>query len=224
MASHVLQSLAVRLGGGRSLWAVAAFLFPTLAIVKDDSVALAMLLFVGETLLASALLAIRVMVSRRASHTQPGAASRLHEAWRVLLFFVGPFSLACAFMLAVVTFIETSNGGLQVDMRAFLDRAAWMALALLASAVIESLLAPVRTVHWIESGISWQGSRTAVLFLAVLVGWPVMLVTGTTQGFFWIFFMLRLLSDLGSLRASERERIRARIFGEPYVPGASALP
>jgi len=46
-----------------------------------------------------------------------------------------------------------------------------------------------------------------------------MLFTGTTQSFFWVFFGLRLLSDLGSLKPGERERIRAQMFGEPFNPG-----
>ena len=58
------------------------------------------------------------------------------------------------------------------------------------------------------------------MILAVVLGWPVMLFTGTTQSFFWTFFGLRLLSDLGSLRPTERERIRAQMFGPPYAPGA----
>ncbi len=221
MSSHVLQSLVGRLGAGRGLWAFTAFLFPTLAIVEDDSVALAMLLFVGETLLASALLGVRVMTSRRAHVADAPAAWRLHEAWRVLLFFVGPFSLACAVMLSAVTAIEASKGGLHLDLGAFLDRGKWMALMLVASVVIDTLIAPVRSVHWLETSVAWQGSRTAVMFLSVLVGWPFMLFFGTTQAFFWVFFALRLLADLGSLAPGERERIRAQMFGEPYaVPRA----
>ncbi len=221
MASHVLQTIGARLGAGRGLWAFVAFLFPTLAVVRDDSVALAMLLFVAETLLASALLGVRVAASRRAHGSDVTAAYRLHEAWRVLLIFVGPFSLACAFMLGAVTAIEASKGGIHVDLAAFLDRGKWMALLLVASVAIDTLVAPVRSVHWLETSVAWQGSRTAVMFLAVLVGWPFMLFTGTTQAFFWIFFALRLLTDIGSLQPGERERIRTQMFGEPYAPPAT---
>jgi hypothetical protein len=72
-------------------------------------------------------------------------------------------------------------------------------------------------VTWLETGVAWQGSRTAVLFLCVLLGWPLMLFTGTTQSFFWIFFALRLLSDFGSLKPGERERIRTTMFGDAYL-------
>ncbi len=116
--------------------------------------------------------------------------------------------------------IEADKGRLQGTWTDFADRARWMALMLCASAVIDSVLAPVRSVHWLEIGVSWQGSRTAVLCLAVLLGWPIILVMGTAQGFVWTFFVLRLLSDVGSLRQSERERIRATMFDRPGDPAA----
>ena len=216
MASHAWQSLVTRFGAGHGLWSLAAFLFPAVAILKDESVALAMLLFLMETLLASGLLAARVAVSRRVMRADPGAAHRLREVLKVLLWFVLPFSLGCAVMLGAVTFIEIDKGRATFDAAQHIDRAKWMAVALLASAVLDSLIAPVRSVTWLETGVAWQGSRTAVLFLCVLLGWPLMLFTGTTQSFFWIFFALRLLSDFGSLKPGERERIRSTMFGDAY--------
>ena len=71
--------------------------------------------------------------------------------------------------------------------------------------------------------MAWQGSRTAVMTLVLMLGWPVMLFSGTSQGFFWIFFALRLLSDLGGLRPGERERIRARMFDKPARESTSDL-
>jgi hypothetical protein len=202
---------------GARLWALAAFFFPTLAIVQDQSVVLAMLLFVMETMLASLVLAMRVGLSRRAASGEPAVVWRLREAWRVLLFFVWPFSLVCAVMLGAVTIIEIDKGRLQGSLAEFGDRARWMALTLLVAATLDTVLAPVRSVHWLETGVAWQGSRTAVLFLAVLLGWPIILFTGSGQGFFWTFFVLRLLSDFGGLKRGERERIRAQMFGAPLT-------
>ena len=221
MSHHSLLSAGMRIGAGHGLWSIASFLFPAFAILKDESVSLAMLLFLLETLLASALLAARVGVSRRVMRADPGASHRLRETLKVLLLFVLPFSLGCGVMLGAVTFIEIDKGRATFDAALHIDRAKWMAVALLASAVLDSLIAPVRSVTWLETGVAWQGSRTAVLFLCVLLGWPVMLFTGTTQAFFWIFFFLRLLSDFGSLKPGERERIRATMFGAPYPPNAS---
>lgn len=218
MAHPALSSLATRFGAGHGLWSIVAFLFPTLAIVQDGSVAVAMLLFLTETLIASALLAARLGVSMRVLGRDRAARQRLREIGKVLLIFVTPFSLACAVMLGVVTFIEVDKGRATFDAAQFADRVRWMGTMLLASAVLDSVLAPVRSVQWLETSVAWQGSRTAVMFLCVLLGWPVMLFTGTTGGFFWIFFALRLLSDLGSLKSGERERIRTNMFGEPHRP------
>jgi hypothetical protein len=219
MAHPVLGSLATRFGAGHGLWSIVAFLFPMLAVVKDDSVAMAMLLFLLETLMASAVLVVRLSASRRAARDDHEARRRLGEAIRMVQFFVLPFSLGCAVLLGAVTFIEVEKGRAAFDAASHLDRAKWMTLSLFASAGLDSIIAPIRSVTWLETGVSWQGSRTAVMILVVLLGWPVMLFTGTTQSFFWTFFGLRLLSDLGSLRPAERERIRAQMFGEPFNPG-----
>jgi hypothetical protein len=220
MARHALLSMGTRFSAGHGLWSLVAFLFPAAALIKDDSVGMAMLLFLLETLLASALLVARLAASRRAAGADHEARRRLGEAIRTLQFFVLPFSLGCAVLLGAATFIEVEKGRAAFEVAAHVDRAKWMAVSLLASACLDSVIAPIRSVTWLETGVSWQGSRTAVMTLVLILGWPVMLLTGTTQSFFWIFFGLRLLSDLGSLKRGERERIRCRMFGPPYVPGA----
>jgi len=219
MARQALLSLGTRFSAGHGLWSLVACFFPAAALIKDDSVAMAMLLFLLETLMAAALLVVRLSTSRRAARDDHEARRRLGEAIRMVQFFVLPFSLGCAVLLGVVTFIEVEKGRAAFDVASHLDRAKWMALALLASACLDSIIAPIRSVTWLETGVSWQGSRTAVMILVVLLGWPVMLFTGTTQSFFWVFFGLRLLSDLGSLKPGELERIRAQMFGEAYTPG-----
>ena len=164
MVRHALTSIGTRFSAGHGLWSIVAFFFPAFAIVKDESVSLAMLLFLLETLLASALIAARVGVSRRAMRADAEAARRLLEALKVLLLFVLPFSLGCAVTLGVATFVEVDKGRATFDASVHIDRATWMAVALLASAVLDSVIAPVRSVTWLETGVAWQGSRTAVLF------------------------------------------------------------
>ena len=218
---QALVHLATRVGAGQGLWSLAAFLFPTLALVRDESVALAMLLFSSETLIASGLLLARLWIARRHAEEQD-ARRRLTEVHRLLVVLVLPFTAVCIVMVAAVTLIEHGNrGGLDGVGTLFVERGRWMALMLVAAATLDTLIAPVRSVHWLEIGASWQWSRTAVFFLTVLLGWPVMLYTGTTQGFFWIFFGFRLLSDLGTLMPGERERIRKTTFGEPFTPAMS---
>ncbi len=110
MARQALLSLGTRFGAGHGLWSIVAFLFPMLAVVKDDSVGMAMLLFLLETLMASALLVVRLSASRRAARDDHEARRRLGEAIRMVQFFVLPFSLGCAMLLGVVTFIEVAEG------------------------------------------------------------------------------------------------------------------
>jgi hypothetical protein len=217
-----LASILSRLGAGRAAWAAIAFLFPTLAIVQDGNVAIAMLLFIIETLLATALLGGRLAIATRAGAGDGDARARLGEVRKLLLILVLPFSVACGVMLAAVTGIEHANTGRFAGAATGLaTRASWMAAALLASAILDTVIAPVRSVQWLETSAAWLWSRTAVMFLTMLIGWPVMLFTGTSQAFAWIFFVFRLLTDLGTLRPGERERIRAVAFGGPREPDPS---
>ena len=141
MASHHWQSLGTRFGAGHGAWALVAFFFPTLAIVKDDSVILAMLLFVLETLLAATVLCVRAVAASRIGGFDDPARRRAEEARRVLQFFVAPFSLGCLVMFGAVAFIEFAKGRLPLDgLQLFGERARWMAGMLLASAVIDSLI------------------------------------------------------------------------------------
>jgi hypothetical protein len=219
MARPIATAMLGRLGAGRGAWSIAAFLFPTLALVEDGRVAIAMLLFVMETLLASALLGARIFVASRASHVEPDAQARLREIRRLLLILVLPFSLVCGVMLGAVTLIEHANTGrFEGQAATFVSRASWMAGVLLASAVLDAVVAPVRSVPWLEATAAWQWSRTAVLFLTMLIGWPVMLFSGTSQAFAWIFFAFRLLTDVATLMPGERERIRGVVFGGPREP------
>ena len=89
-----------------------------------------------------------------------------------------------------------------------------MALALIGGAVLDSLLAPVRTVTWSSSWL--RGRRavgTSVLVIAFLVGTPYMVWSGHSQAYFWIWVVLRLFSDVNTLRLSERERLRLHFLG-----------
>lgn len=206
-----------RLGAGQGVWAIAAFFFPAVAVIKDDSVAVAMLLFLLETLLASLILAARVAGATR-STTDLRTRQRLVEVRRVLQFFVAPFGLGTAALLGAVTAIEAAKGTLPPgSLDTLRDRATWMTVWLVAGAGLDVLMAPVRTVPWLEGAVSWQASRTAVMAFALMIGWPIMLAMGSTQAYAWVFFALRLLSDIGSLTPRERERIRERTFGQPFV-------
>jgi hypothetical protein len=218
MTAHGWQSLGTQAGAG--LWAGASFLFPAFSVWHDASVALAMVLYVLETVLASFLLAVRIAVARRARAGTPEARGRLQRALRLLAQLVIPFSIVPGMLLLGYALIDEQQGRLTLDVAWHAERARWMAFALVAGATLDSLLAPVRSVIWLESAAAWQASRTSVLVVAFLIGTPIMLYSGSSQAYFWVWFGLRLLSDVNALRPTERERLRlhflgpdARVFG-----------
>ena len=205
-------SLGARAIAGRGLWVGTSFAFPALALFKDDSVALAMVLFILETLLGSAVLVVRMRGARRAT-SEPDAAARIGKAMRLLGEFVLPFSLVPCILLVAFTALDAERVDLRTWYATYASRAQGMALLLLAGAALDSLIAPVRTVAWLETAAAWQASRTSVLVLAFLLGVPVMIATSSTQGFFWAYFGLRLFGDLNGMRPSERERLRTHFLG-----------
>ena len=214
MTSTAGQTLGARVGAqaGAGVWTSASFLFPALSVWHDASVALAMVLFVLETLLASTLLGVRIALARRGVHDHD-AAGRLRKVARLLLQLVLPFSLVPGVLLLGYASIDAQQGRLSVDVDGYAERARWMGTVLLGGAVLDSLLAPVRSVTWIESAAAWQASRTSVIVIAFLIGTPIMLWSGNSQGYFWAWFGLRLFSDVNALRPSERERLRLHFLG-----------
>ena len=124
-----------------------------------------------------------------------------------------PFSLVPGVLLLGYAAIDAQQGRLSVDVDGYAERARWMALVLLGGAVLDSLLAPVRSVTWLESAAAWQASRTSVIVIAFLIGTPIMLWSGNSQGYFWAWFGLRLFSDVNALRPAERERLRLHFLG-----------
>jgi hypothetical protein len=212
MALQSALSQGVRAIAGRGVWVGTSFAFPALALFKDDSVALAMVLFILETLLGSAILAVRLRLARRAS-TEPEASARVGKALRLLGEFVLPFSVVPCFLLIAFTAIDAQRVDVWAWYATYASRAQGMALLLVAGAVLDTLIAPVRTVMWLETAAAWQASRTSVLVLAFMLGVPVMILKNTTQGFFWAYFGLRLFSDINGLRPDERERLRVHFLG-----------
>ena len=177
MAVHVWQTLGGRVGAqaGAGLWVGASFLFPALSVWRDDSVALGMVLFVLETVLASVLLVARITLARRAVPADLEASARLHKALRLIMEMALPFSLVPGVLLLGFAILDAQDGRVALDVAGHVARAGWMALMLVASAALDSVLAPVRTVAWLESAAAWQASRTSVLVIAFLLGTPFML-------------------------------------------------
>ena len=156
---------------------------------------------------------MRVLLARRVAADTPETRSRLDKALRLLLQMVLPFSLVPGVLLLGYAAIDGQQGRLDIGFDDYLERARWMAIMLFGGALLDTVMAPVRSVDWLESAAAWQGSRTSVLVIGFLVGTPLMLWFGNSQAYLWPWMALRLFADLNGLRPSERERLRLHLLG-----------
>jgi hypothetical protein len=88
------------------------------------------------------------------------------------------------------------------------DRGQWMAVIILASAVVDTLVAPVRTAEWLQASVALQMNRTILLHPVIMFGYLIFGITGSLAGMVMIFIVGRLLMDLNALRSGTRERAR----------------
>jgi hypothetical protein len=211
-ASDALGTWA-RSVAGQAVWSGASLLVPAFAILRDGSVALAVALYGIETVVGAAVLATRIRGTRRS--LSPGAedATRLAAA-RSLLATTMFFSLVLSALLLVFFYAyDLEPGGLRAVTASVGSRASWLVAAVLAGACLDALLAPVRSVAWLESAAAWQARRLAAPALAYLPGVALTAWQGTSQGFLWPWFLLRLWVDFAGLFPHQREVARREFLG-----------
>ncbi|BCS34578.1 hypothetical protein TBR22_A38060 [Luteitalea sp. TBR-22] len=208
-----LGSLLARFGAGRGLWSIVAFVFPSAALVQGEHYGIAVLLFVAETAIALALLGVRLAIAWRASAAEPEVRARLKRTRRsvpgaLLMILVG--------LVWGVGFAGVALGLSPPDdlLDTMMARARPMVGGLLLAAILDTVVAPVRSPAWLETGIAWQASRASVVIVSILIGLPIAYFFGG-QGMLWSFLGLRLFADLGGMKPGERERIRATMFDGP---------
>lgn len=221
-----VSAVGLRFGAGHGLWSLAAFLFPSLALARGEPLSVAMGLFLLETLAAVTLLSARLGVAWLATRNDPDARAPMrrvvHGLWGVLLMT----AIAAGYGLAVVVgalYVE----GAEEAWPELLARGRWLLVVLTGTAVLDSIVAPVRAPRWLETNLAWQASRSSVLVVSILLGIPLALWMRSPVAFVWPFLGLRLIADVGGLRASERERIRSLMFDAPdraSTPGATGTP
>ena len=165
-----------------------------------------MVLFVLETLLASALLGVAHRL-RPTSGARPATRPRrLRQGARLLLQLVLPFSLVPGVLLLGYAAIDAQQGpALRSMSTAMPERARWMAMFCWGAPCWTRCWRRCVRSTWIESAAAWQASRTSVMVIAFLIGTPLMLWSGNSQGYFWVWFGLRLFS-----RRQRAAAVRAR--------------
>lgn len=219
MARDALLSLGARSFAGRGLWGIAAFLFPSLAAAEQDGAAAAVLLYLTETIVALAILWLRLQVAWRASRGDAPTHARLSRTRRGLAGVLLMILVCVVWGLGLVGFLTVTSEPRAV-WATFAERSGPMVAMLLLAAVLDTIVAPVRTPAWLETGFAWQASRSSIVVVSMLIGVPLAFWFGPTA-LVWSFLGLRLFADLGGLKRSERERIRANLFDGP-APDPSA--
>lgn len=219
MPRALLTALPSTAWFGWSVRSAAALGFPSLAVLDDRQPALAILLYLLEVILASCLLLVRTSTPlvtgwfRRAGHTREDAVAHrgLRRARDLAgaVVFVGIVGAPFLWIAALLGAPDTPWQALQHDV---LERGRWIALVLLASAVLDSLLAPVRSVEWLQASVAMQMNRVILLHPVIMVGWGLFAVTGSLLGMVGIFVVGRLLMDLNALFGNARENARQQWF------------
>lgn len=215
VASALLQFL--RLRGGQTIWTVATGAVPSLSLLAGEPLWIAVALFWAETMLASVVVGVRVALRWRDAHRRGAAHERHHlvEVGRVLGLLVGGFNLTLGVIGGFVLLISIQKGTIEVDETHMLfDRLRLLAIGLACAGLYDTLFAPSHSIRWLQSVAAWQWSRTAVLFVGLFVAAVAGLAIGERWAL-WGFLSVRVLTDLGALRGSERERIRAQVFYDP---------
>ena len=220
MARDVIGSLGARAFAGRGLWGIAAFLFPSLAAVEQDGAAAAVSLYLTETAVALAILWFRLQVALRASRDDAPTHARLTRTRRGLPGVLLMILVCLVWGVGLVGYLTVMSEPRAV-WATFVERSGPMVAALLLAALLDTIVAPVRTPAWLETGFAWQASRSSVVVVSMLIGVPLAFWLGP-PALVWSFLGLRLVADLGGLRRSERERIRANMFDGPAVPDPAA--
>jgi len=215
---QALVSIGMRSAAGRGLWGIAAFLFPSLAAVEQDGAVAAVLLYLTETVVALAILWVRLQVAWRASSGDPVTRPRLARTRHALGGVVIMVSVCLVWGLGLAG-VLTAMSEPRAVWETFAGRSGPMIAMLLLAALLDTIVAPVRTPAWLETGFAWQASRSSVIVVSMLIGVPLAFWLGP-PALVWSFLILRLLADLGGLRRSERERIRANLF-DLAGPGSS---
>jgi hypothetical protein len=212
----VLSALALRSQLGATVRTIAAVLFPAVAVLEDHAPELGILLYLLETALSSALLLVRTVtnlfVLRR------GGATRAHgrqisQLLRARDLMVSTVVIGVwTFPLLTMAMFAVRGGEWQPQWIVLTDRARWLALTVVASAVLDTLVAPVRSGLWLQSAVAQQMTRLLVLHPVVMFGFLLYRFTGSTVGMIAIFFTLRLFVDVTGWRRASRHARRHRWF------------
>jgi hypothetical protein len=204
---------------GRAVWSASSLLVPALAVFHEQRVAQAIALYTLETVVAVALLRVRLGRALRGRPFDDPEAARLRQA-RQVAGMAAACSLVIGFLvLAFFVAYDVRPDDLfdlstwhDAPFDGFGERVQWLAAGLLAGAVLDAWLAPVWSVEWLEASAAWQLRRVAAPAFAYLPGALLTAWQGSSAGFLLPWFLVRAFTDLTALAPGERERVRAHVM------------
>lgn len=216
MPRDVLAAVAGRAWVGGLLRSGVAIVFPSVALLEDRQAALGILLYLVEIILTALMLVGRTgvataVVSRaaRVGVADEDDVRATRKARDLAMTSVAVALLGLPFLIVAVLLAQPEMDWPALR-QAVLERGQWLALLILASAALDSLVAPVRTPEWLHASVAMQLRRTILLHPVILFGFLLFGLTGTLSGMVVLFVVGRLLMDasamLGAVAASRPRR------------------
>ncbi len=200
MPQSGLIAIGLRGSLGRWLWSGLSIFFPCLAVLEGEPYAVALLLYVIDASAALALLYVRLEVASRQARSDPKALERLRLTRQAMELAFGTMVLAVAWGGVVLLFAQTGT------MAVVMERARPMLTGLLLAAVLDTLIAPVRSPEWLEAGLWWQATRGGVVVVSVPLIIPLALIL-RDYVLVGSFVLCRLVGEVRALIPGQRRRL-----------------
>ena len=201
MPRDVLAAAAGRAWMGGLLRSGVAIVFPSVALLEDRQAALGILLYLVEIILTALMLVGRAgvasaVVSRAARAGVAGEEDvrSTRKARELAMTGLAVALLGLPFLIVAVLLAHPEMDWPALR-HAVVDRGQWLALLILASAALDTLVAPVRTPEWLQASVAMHVKRTILLHPVILFGFLLFGLTGTLSGMVVLFVVGRLLMD-----------------------------
>lgn len=182
-----------------------AVVFPSVALLEDRQAALAILLYLVEIILTALTLVVRTRVAAsvvaraaRAGDADAQTVRATKEATDLAMTSVGVALLGIPFLLVAVLLAHPEMDWPTLR-STVVERGQWLAIFILASAVLDTLVAPVRSVAWVSASVAMHMRRIILLHPVILFGFLLFGLTGSLSGMVILFVAGRLVMDASAM-------------------------
>lgn len=205
MPRDALIALSGRAWMGSLVRSGVAVAFPSVALLDDRQPALGILLYLVEIILTALMLLARTAVAtllvsrdaRQESADEPDVLA-LRKTRDLATTTVAVGLLGLPFLLVAVLLAHPELDW-PVLRDSVLDWGRWVAVLIVASALLDTLVAPVRTPEWLHTSVTMQMTRTLLLHPVILFGFLLFGLTGSLTGMVVVFVAVRVVLDLSTM-------------------------